>query len=105
MAALVGAVAGMTADLDVLIRSSADPLLNLEYHRHFSHSLLFVPLGALLKRSPRAAQVGLVFAALYLGLAGLQSHRAESALRELAAARAQLPEALLVKPTLGNLLL
>ena len=181
LAALVGAAAGMAADLDVLIRSSADPLLSLEYHRHFTHSLLFVPLGALVvalvawpllrrrlqfgrlylfafmgyslsgvldaftsygthllwplsdartawsliavvdpvftlgllvavvwalvKQSPRAARVGLVFAALYLGLAGLQSQRAESALRELAAARAQVPDALLVKPTLGNLLL
>ena len=46
-AALVGAVAGMLADADVLIRSSSDPLLTLEYHRHFTHSLFFVPVGAL----------------------------------------------------------
>lgn len=42
-ALLVGAVAGATPDLDVLIRSETDPLLGLEYHRHFTHSLLFVP--------------------------------------------------------------
>ena len=43
-----GAVAGMAPDLDALIRSSADPLLNLDYHRHFSHSLAFIPVGATL---------------------------------------------------------
>lgn len=38
----------MAPDLDVVIRSSSDPLLFLEYHRHFTHSLAFVPFGALL---------------------------------------------------------
>lgn len=47
IATLVGAVAGMMADLDILIHSSTDPLLNLEYHRHFTHSLIFIPVGAL----------------------------------------------------------
>jgi inner membrane protein len=47
IAALVGGAAGLLADADVLIRSSSDPLLTLEYHRHFSHSLFFVPAGAL----------------------------------------------------------
>jgi inner membrane protein len=47
-AAWCGAVAGMAPDLDALIRSSADPLLNLDYHRHFSHSLAFIPVGATL---------------------------------------------------------
>lgn len=46
--ALVGALAGMAPDLDVLIRSSSDPLLFLMYHRQFTHSLVFIPLGALL---------------------------------------------------------
>jgi inner membrane protein len=44
----IGAAAGMAPDLDVLIQSSTDPLLALEYHRQFTHSLLFVPIGALL---------------------------------------------------------
>jgi len=44
----VGALSGMAADLDVLIRSDSDPLLFLEYHRQFSHALLFAPAGALL---------------------------------------------------------
>jgi inner membrane protein len=47
-AGLLGFLAGMTADLDVFIRSSNDPLLFLEYHRQFSHSLVFVPVGGLL---------------------------------------------------------
>ncbi|MCK5725745.1 MAG: metal-dependent hydrolase [Thiotrichaceae bacterium] len=47
-AAVVGALAGMSADLDVLIRSSTDPLLFLEFHRQFTHSLLFIPMGGLL---------------------------------------------------------
>ena len=47
IAAAIGFLAGMSADLDVLIRSSSDPILALEYHRHFTHSLIFIPLGAL----------------------------------------------------------
>lgn len=42
---VVGAIGGMVPDLDVLIRSSTDPLLFLEYHRQFSHSLFFIPIG------------------------------------------------------------
>ena len=45
---LVGALAGMAPDLDVVIQSSTDPLLQLEYHRQFTHSLIFIPVGALL---------------------------------------------------------
>lgn len=44
-AGLLGFFAGMAADLDVVIRSEADPLLFLEYHRQFTHSLIFIPLG------------------------------------------------------------
>lgn len=46
VAALAGALAGMAPDLDVLIRSSADSLLQIEYHRHFTHALAFAPVGA-----------------------------------------------------------
>jgi len=46
-AGLLGFLAGMAADLDVLIRSSQDPLLFLEYHRQFTHSLVFIPVGGL----------------------------------------------------------
>jgi inner membrane protein len=47
VAAGVGFGAGLLADADALIRSGQDPLLVLEYHRHFTHALAFIPLGAL----------------------------------------------------------
>jgi inner membrane protein len=47
-AGLLGFLSGMAADLDVLIRSDTDPLLFLEYHRHFTHALIFIPVGALI---------------------------------------------------------
>lgn len=43
-----GLAVALLPDADTLIRSPADPLLAIEFHRHFSHSLLFAPLGALL---------------------------------------------------------
>ncbi len=48
VAALLGLVGGMAPDLDVLIRSDHDPLLFLEFHRHFTHALLFIPIAGLL---------------------------------------------------------
>jgi len=44
----IGFFAGIVADADILIQSSNDPLLNIEFHRHFTHSIFFVPLGALI---------------------------------------------------------
>ena len=44
----IGALAGMAPDLDIFIRSDTDPLLFLEFHRQFTHSLIFIPIGALL---------------------------------------------------------
>ena len=44
-ATVLGFLSGMAPDLDIFIRSSSDPLLALEYHRHFTHSLLFIPFG------------------------------------------------------------
>ena len=55
-ALLVGAVAGAAPDLDVFIISGTDPLLDLQYHRHFTHALLFAPV------------IGLVVAGLFKGL-------------------------------------
>ncbi len=45
IAAIVG---GMLPDADILIRSSSDSLLAVEYHRHFTHALAFIPIGGLL---------------------------------------------------------
>lgn len=44
--AWAGGVSACLPDLDVFIRSAEDPLLVLEYHRHFTHSLFFSPLCA-----------------------------------------------------------
>ena len=43
-----GALGGMAPDLDVLFQSPTDPILFLEFHRQFTHSLVFIPIGALL---------------------------------------------------------
>ena len=75
----IGALAGMAPDLDVFIRSSEDPLLALEFHRQFTHSLFFIPVGAFIcasvfyplikKQLPFKAVFG--FAALGFGTHGL----------------------------------
>ena len=43
---LVGFFSALLPDLDVFISRATDPLLNLEFHRQFSHSLVFIPVGA-----------------------------------------------------------
>jgi inner membrane protein len=48
LAAGIGAAAGLLPDADVLIQSGGDALLLLDYHRHFTHAMAFVPLGALI---------------------------------------------------------
>ena len=47
-AGILGFLSGMAPDLDIFIRSEQDPLLFLEYHRQFSHSLVFIPIGGLI---------------------------------------------------------
>jgi inner membrane protein len=181
VAALTGAVAGVLPDADILITSEADPLLNLEFHRHFTHSLLFVPAGAaiaalllwwLLKRrtpflqlyafafvgyllsplldactsygthllwpfseravswniisvvdplftlallvplviglarhKPALARLALLIAAAGLSIGWMQKERAEELASQLASSRGHVPERLLVKPTLANMVL
>lgn len=48
LATVIGMVAALLPDADVFIRSADDPLLNLEFHRQFTHALLFVPVGGLI---------------------------------------------------------
>ena len=181
LASLVGFCAPLLADVDALIRSSEDPLLFLEYHRHFSHAILFIPLGALIaslllwpllrnhlafkriylyallgyatagfldactsygthllwpfnddriawsiisifdpvfslalivalvtgivKHQPLAARYALMFAAAYLSLGAIQHERAQSLAHLQAQQRGHITERLIVKPTMGNLLL
>ena len=51
LALAIGFIAALPADADILIRAGGDPLLNIEYHRHFTHALIFIPVGALLVAS------------------------------------------------------
>ena len=46
--AVLGGLSALAPDLDVFIRSSTDHLLFLEYHRQFTHSLFFIPIGSLI---------------------------------------------------------
>lgn len=75
--AWLGALAGMAPDLDVLIQSLTDPLLFLEYHRQFTHALVFIPIGALLVAWPlfRFVRSSLSWRETYLAcLAGYATH-------------------------------
>lgn len=47
-ASIIGFLSGLLADVDFFFRSNSDPLLTLDYHRHFTHSLFFIPIGALI---------------------------------------------------------
>ena len=47
-AAIIGFGAAMLADIEAFIQWPGDPLFNLEIHRQFTHSLVFIPIGALL---------------------------------------------------------
>ena len=42
---IIGFLSGLAPDFDILIRSENDPLLFLEFHRQFTHSLIFIPFG------------------------------------------------------------
>ena len=48
IAGILGFFSGMAPDLDVFIRSESDPLLFLQFHRQFTHSLIFIPIGGLI---------------------------------------------------------
>ena len=55
--AIAGAAAGVLPDADALIQSGADALLVLDYPRHFTYALAFVPSGAMMAVSgPNAAK-------------------------------------------------
>jgi len=53
---IVGFLSGVFPDIDILFRSNHDPLLFLEFHRQFTHSLIFIPLG------------GFIFTLIFYGL-------------------------------------
>lgn len=43
---VIGLCAGTLPDLDSFIRSASDPMLATLMHRHFTHSIFFIPFGA-----------------------------------------------------------
>lgn len=49
---LPGAMGALLPDADALIRSTADPLLYAEFHRHFTHSIAFIPIGGAIAALP-----------------------------------------------------
>ena len=48
IASIIGFLSGLAPDIDIFIRSNNDPLLFLEYHRQFTHSIFFIPIGGLI---------------------------------------------------------
>ncbi len=48
VAGVLGLLSGLAPDLDALIKSQSDLLLALEFHRQFTHSLFFIPIGSLI---------------------------------------------------------
>lgn len=73
----LGVLAGMSADLDIFIRPAGDPLGGLTFHRHFTHALAFVPLGALLSAAlflPLRTFAGHRWAVLAAALIGYATH-------------------------------
>ena len=61
----IGAVAALLPDVDVFIRSNADPLLVIEHHRGFTHSLLFTAIIGI-AAAVRWRHAGVAFAIAYL---------------------------------------
>ena len=45
---IIGFLSGLAPDLDIFIKSESDPILFLEFHRQFTHSLIFIPFGGLI---------------------------------------------------------
>lgn len=78
VAGLLAFISATLPDLDVLINSATDPLLELEYHRQFTHSIAFMPIGGLIA----AVVLYYLFARAYLSfkqtafycIAGYASH-------------------------------
>ena len=71
----------------------------------FSVVLIAAIVFGAVKYQPHATRVGMVFAAAYLLLGAIQHERAESLAHIQAQQRGHIIERLIVKPTLGNLLL
>lgn len=76
-ASVVGVVSAELPDADFLIHAASDPLLNIELHRHFTHSFAFSPVIALAATLPwffRAAFREQRLALFLCGMLGCWSH-------------------------------
>lgn len=76
-AATTGFGAAMLADIETFIQLPGDPLFNLEIHRQFTHSLVFIPAGALVAAALfwLIFRNHLTFSKLFLfSLAGYSTH-------------------------------
>jgi inner membrane protein len=49
---MAGAFGALLPDIDRVMHSQADPLLHIEFHRHFTHALAFIPVGGALATLP-----------------------------------------------------
>jgi len=72
-AAVMGAVGGVLPDLDFVL-GAIDPWWSWEYHRHFTHSVVFAPIGAaplawLFWRRKRSSGYWLWYLCAYLAIA------------------------------------
>lgn len=56
---LAGAFGALLPDVDRVIQSAADPLLHVEFHRHFTHALAFIPIGGLAAMLPWLLRKGM----------------------------------------------
>ena len=52
MALLIGAGAGAFPDIDTALEPISDPALPWQWHRHFTHALVFIPIAGLLSTIP-----------------------------------------------------
>lgn len=72
---LAGAIGGYLPDADIFIRPAGDPLGGLLWHRHFTHGVGFIPVGALIASLPFVLfasgrrSYGWVYLAALLGIA------------------------------------
>jgi inner membrane protein len=75
LALLAGAAGGAVPDFDFLLQPFADAALPYELHRHFTHALVFIPVGGLLAALPFLVlptgrrKFGIVYGATTIGCA------------------------------------
>ncbi len=66
VAAGCGFLAGLAPDLDIVITDPDDTLLFLEFHRQFTHALIFIPIGSAMVAGVLFGVVGRWFAMGFL---------------------------------------